>query len=74
MTYTISVELYELYDPRLHWTCIAEEMTLLQVTLIMITLQYNKTYQNITDNTPPHCILQIVTQCGNIKGVTQYTH
>ena len=37
MTYTISVELYELYDLTLHWTCIAEEMTLLQVKLIMIT-------------------------------------
>ena len=48
MTYTISVELYELYDLKLHWTCIAEEMTLLQVKLIMITLQYNTTYQDIS--------------------------
>ena len=45
MTYTISVELYELYDLKLHWTCIAEEMTLLQVKLI-ITLQYNTTVQH----------------------------
>jgi len=32
MTYTVSVELYELYDLKLHWTWIAEEMTLLQAT------------------------------------------
>ena len=46
MIYTISVELYELYDLKLHWTCIAEEMTLLQVKLIMTTLQCNTVWKH----------------------------